>query len=381
MARDQVSTYRSYARNAYYLWEDGSITNFQVLTKNSIAVNGHRGNLVKSNHVLSTNYTASSYAMSPNHFKWLSKSYSGRLDGVRMTYQFVEEGFEPSPTALDGLAGANLMPSWLSPSARTRVLSKLTAQDVNVGNLLGELPSSLRMIGSHSIAVLRAYRALRRGNYSQIPKLLGVRKVKDLPGSAADVWFAYKFGWEPLITDTYNLHSAVMKQLNRPAFTRVKAVSTTESSDLATVWKVTKGNLLFGVEVGVAYKVDNEFLAGLNGLGLTNPVSIAWELLPLSFVVDWFIPIGSFLEALSAPLGLKFVTGYETSFIKGDLVLEAPDDAFYIQGTNPSQSVKTFDMDRNVLSSWPLPSIFIPKIGINRNQFLTLTGLLAQRAR
>jgi hypothetical protein len=35
----------------------------------------------------------------------------------------------------------------------------------------------------------------------------------------------------------------------------------------------------------------------INGLGLNNPVGIAWELIPFSFVVDWFVPVGKWLTA------------------------------------------------------------------------------------
>jgi len=32
-------------------------------------------------------------------------------------------------------------------------------------------------------------------------------------------------------------------------------------------------------------------------LGLVDPVQIAWEVVPYSFVVDWFLPIGTYLSA------------------------------------------------------------------------------------
>ena len=37
--------------------------------------------------------------------------------------------------------------------------------------------------------------------------------------------------------------------------------------------------------------------------------------MPYSFVVDWFLPIGNFLEALTAPVGVDFIDGaYSISF-------------------------------------------------------------------
>lgn len=43
-----------------------------------------------------------------------------------------------------------------------------------------------------------------------------------------------------------------------------------------------------------------------------------WEVLPFSFVVDWFLPIGPYLEALSTYQGLSFVRGYKTQFTKSE---------------------------------------------------------------
>lgn len=44
-------------------------------------------------------------------------------------------------------------------------------------------------------------------------------------------------------------------------------------------------------------------------LGLTNPAQLAWELVPFSFVVDWFIPVGDFFAQLDATLGWSYRGG------------------------------------------------------------------------
>jgi hypothetical protein len=47
-------------------------------------------------------------------------------------------------------------------------------------------------------------------------------------------------------------------------------------------------------------------------LGLTNPVSLAWELLPFSFVVDWAWPLGDYFSQFDALAGVE-VKGYSMS--------------------------------------------------------------------
>jgi hypothetical protein len=40
-----------------------------------------------------------------------------------------------------------------------------------------------------------------------------------------------------------------------------------------------------------------EELSLQRSLGLVNPLEIAWEVVPYSFVVDWFLPVGSYIAA------------------------------------------------------------------------------------
>ena len=48
-------------------------------------------------------------------------------------------------------------------------------------------------------------------------------------------------------------------------------------------------------------------------LGIDNPLEVVWELIPLSFVADWFIPVGEFLRSLTATNGLVFHSGYKAT--------------------------------------------------------------------
>jgi hypothetical protein len=59
----------------------------------------------------------------------------------------------------------------------------------------------------------------------------------------------------------------------------------------------------------------------VNQIGLANPLSIAWEVVPFSFVVDWGLPIGNVLEALTATRGLEFIGG--CSIVRGEGTIEA----------------------------------------------------------
>jgi hypothetical protein len=62
------------------------------------------------------------------------------------------------------------------------------------------------------------------------------------------------------------------------------------------------------------YAVRDRTYFNASRLSPLNPVSIAWELVPYSFVVDWFVDIGGYLQNLETAYGagLNFLQGYET---------------------------------------------------------------------
>jgi hypothetical protein len=101
------------------------------------------------------------------------------------------------------------------------------------------------------------------------------------------------------------------------------------------------------------------------GFGLTSPVSLAWELIPFSFVVDWFLPIGSAIQAFSAFEGLTFMSGYKTYFTKSNVLLKVSENYTHVD-VNPLNSYVLKDkgscfgfrvtMNRSVLSNFPSPS-------------------------
>lgn len=72
----------------------------------------------------------------------------------------------------------------------------------------------------------------------------------------------------------------------------------------------------YTTRIGLRYAIDNRLHSFLGQTGFTNPVNLTWELLPYSFVVDWFLPIGPYLETLSAWGGLVFVDGFQTDYGK-----------------------------------------------------------------
>lgn len=202
------------------------------------------------------------------------------------------------------------------PSADLMAKAKLTESISSFGESLFSLRETGAMVWKRSRQISQMARDLSRGNWrgleSQIHNVPG--SVKHLPASRrlADGWLELQFGWVPLVSDVY---AAV--DLYRRKSVAGQSVSTYART--GTPVKMPKGSTPdFGFNhagnfrnyqgvASVKYygTVSNPSLYTLNQLGLANPLKLAWDLLPFSFVVDWFMPIGKILAYLSGGLGLS----------------------------------------------------------------------------
>lgn len=122
-----------------------------------------------------------------------------------------------------------------------------------------------------------------------------------------------------------------------------------------------------------------------------NPVSIAWELLPYSFVVDWFIDISGYLRNLETGFvyGDRFVNGFVSR-------LKAYDESSewewkggnwnsywntYRSLFNDKYWLRYLQFDRSLLNSYPFPHP--PKVNVNlgTSRLFSAASLLAQKLR
>lgn len=65
------------------------------------------------------------------------------------------------------------------------------------------------------------------------------------------------------------------------------------------------------IDLNISHQESKRILALLTEVntpalaGLQDPLSVAWELLPYSFVLDWFIPVGNYLQARALPQAIS----------------------------------------------------------------------------
>lgn len=123
-------------------------------------------------------------------------------------------------------------------------------------------------------------------------------------------------GWAPAVADIHNAVKVVM--IDRyPESIPVRAGSST-SVALAQKVNDTLGydnsyiNGKVSCHITAYVKVVNPNLAMAGELGLLNPLSIAWQVIPFSFLVDWFGNIGQVLSSFSDLVGYEVIHASHT---------------------------------------------------------------------
>lgn len=219
--------------------------------------------------------------------------------------------FPITETATGGLVAGGY--AIVTPDMRSRLIAecmvKIGSRKANFGAMLGESRSTLKHLAKTSLTVLRAYRALRRGRIKQFLGLLGINKNTVLTGKlAADKWLETQYAWKPLLSDIYDTSKVLSEGVKRNS--QIVSASRTIKDGAAYKSGAAHGSVSVGYRCSLYYKVSNSSIDALSRLGLINPLEVAWELVPFSFVIDWFIPVGTLLEAYSSTMGMTFIDGH-----------------------------------------------------------------------
>ena len=302
----------------------------------------------------------------------------------------------------------------------TKALNKVKRQNVHVGTFLAEGQQTINLVGSTARQIAKTVDAFRHGNptavWDAIVRNQGMRtnsrrlrgRTKRINGNvvswdprtrtwepyshrdpAATVpesWLEVQYGWKPLLSDV----DGAMKELawrqeglrNIPmVHGRAKGKETSRSSLVSSLEGIASASTecLNKVELKYffTYGQDLPIMASLSSLGLVDPLEIAWESVPYSFVVDWLAPVGPWLSALSAPSGFRFLTGGYTEFIRttlGGTVLPKG----FMSLTPPGLVLvgDAFTMRRSTFSQTPVPGLYV-KSPISLVHMLNGLSLLA----
>lgn len=228
-----------------------------------------------------------------------------------------------SGVSIDEYYPSGTAPSFSTLNSRAVIQARqaLKDQDINLSVAFGERAQTADLVASSARKIAKCLRSLRKGNLSGAAGALGIKGgVKGVVRSVQQSWLELQYGWKPLLSDVHGAATALAKaDMGNPERYRitVRGRAKSESQRMFTQpvgtisWLIEEASQQ-GTFVHLDYRLDNPYLAEMASLGLINPMELAWELVPFSFVADWFVPIGDYLGSFDADLGYIFVGGSKT---------------------------------------------------------------------
>lgn len=187
------------------------------------------------------------------------------------------------------------------------LLSQVKGHDFNLGVELGQMKQTVSLLAENLSKLGRAALALRRGDFATAARCLGASprgsrlNRSDITGR----WLELQYGWLPLVSSCYEAAKAFEALTNGPRKQVFQTARRRKATwDLSTAPGVASYKVVGYVRTAMRYELKEE-MSFTRQLGLQDPLSIAWELTPWSFVVDWFYPIGNYLSLVNQVPKLK----------------------------------------------------------------------------
>lgn len=177
--------------------------------------------------------------------------------------------------------------------------------DLSVGLLLSpEGRESVEMVGDTLLRFANSARSLKRGDFTGF-----IRNLGSLPRSAraksarafeqgdlSGAFLSAHLGWSPMISD---IEAGLNIQPPREVSQPVKSSKSWDGHYIRATW-LPAGATLKTKSIHVSQLVARvkEQPSFPERFGLANSALVAWNLVPLSFVADYFLPIGDTIDAL-----------------------------------------------------------------------------------
>lgn len=254
--------------------------------------------------------------------------------------------------------------------ALNRAMDSVSDSSINLAQAFAERAQTSDLILDSAKRLAKAMVSVKRRDWSGVSKALGLARPRKLTGNVANDWLALQYGWLPLLSDIHGAAEFLAKKnTERPPLV-IGYGSGTDSLDdqhheydvpNIGVFRSSLTSQTTSARCILRFQVTNELLRTGHETGITDPLLLAWELVPYSFVVDWFLPVGDFLGRLNYDSGLSFHSGFLVSKAKSvGIVAASSSKVFAGVQCSPSGTPLVCDntwVRRQPFSAAPRPSL------------------------
>jgi len=193
-----------------------------------------------------------------------------------------------------------------------KAFANISKPNVMSGELLatfGETISMLRRPFKSSVELMA--KMLKARNRRLKTSVKAARWSLAVAKANANAWLEYRYGWQPIMIDCENVVKAIDAKRQACDLSRlVSRAGSKRSYSGAHSWSGRVGfpvsgsstlNIDVASNVGVIYDLKDrstpEYLSAFAGTRVGDIPPLLWELMPYSFVIDWFTNIGSYIQA------------------------------------------------------------------------------------
>lgn len=323
----------------------------------------------------------------PNSFRrTVSQTYRGS------TYTSTGTGSSRVQTWQDGCFGVAVTSAGTPPDsddavynqALSSVLSKMRSDiDLSVSVAQANQVSSMFRSANRTLQYVLSF---RKGRWAEAYRDF----QRDGPAlkKAGSKWLEYQYGWKPFAQDLYNTAIELARNFEPLMIAEGRAssdkITTLSGGTISGVKERCTNRLQRRCYIKVRYRPNSSFTSLISNFTSLNPASFAWELMPYSFVVDWFYDIGGYMRAMETSLiaGCSFKDGFVTEgyldscegSYTGEFVSGNTRSTVALTGAYKRVSFKK----RSILVGlpFPRPPVFTCELGSGR--LLNAAALLSQ---
>lgn len=208
------------------------------------------------------------------------------------------------------------------------------------GVFLGELSETVQMIRHPA-------QALRQGidrYYGTVKKRL--RRKKRDKRLIQDTWLEYVFGWKPLINDIEDAcrlatvqpmaNFQVIRGSGKDVISKAITQGNFTYGSTKTLWSYVKtGSVDVTCKGAVSAVNEPPPFPEVLGLSWSNVLPTVWELIPYSFLVDYFTNVGKVIDGISTG-NIQLAWGCKTVYKQSEVqITNLHLDDTFLQGNKP----------------------------------------------
>lgn len=189
--------------------------------------------------------------------------------------------------------------------ATTRCLSNRGRSDSNLWESMAEINKTLQMVRKPLQSI---YRLTTKAKTEKL------KLIKQLGSdyNPASLWLQYRYGILPLVRDIEGILRGLKEKTGHVRTTSRGNVSLSRSNTVQFVSSISPLNVTVLEQTTDDLQVRamslDEYVASVeSNVGFTTKglITLPWELIKLSFVVDWALNVGDYLGAISPSPGFK----------------------------------------------------------------------------